>query len=716
MKRTFVLFLSIVTSSCLYAQGVTLKGIKSAPFPNELTASAQGTRIAWAFNEEGKRNVYVAEGPDYRPRRLTNYMNDDGQELTSLSLSADGKWVVFVRGGDHGSNWEDGLPVNPGFTATPYKVQVLSVPFAGGDVKSLAEGDAPTITPKGTDVTFIKSGQVWTVPIDGSSAAKNLFTTRGSINSFEWSPDGSRLAFSIGRGDHSFIGVFTNAETPIQWLAPNFNHDTSPQWSPDGTRITFIRTPGNGGAPDSVLTRRHRPWAVWMADIKTGSAKQLWKAPTTLRGSYPTTQGGPNLHWAAGERITFLSYHDGWPHLYSIPSSSQGGWAAASRNDALLLTAGNFMAEYIKISGDGKWLVFCANTGPDKLDLDRRHVVRVPVDKPAMEVLTPGAGNEWTPMVTGDGSAIAYISATAQRAPLPTVMTIADKQIKLLGQEMITATFPEKSLVTPKKVMFNSSDGVVLHADVFEPAGGFGKKPAIIYVHGGPPRQMLLGWHYSDYYSNAYASNQYLTSLGFIVLSVNYRLGIGYGFDFHQPPNAGTNGAAEYLDIKAAGEWLAKQPNVDASRIGVYGGSYGGYLVALALGKDSKLFAAGVDIHGVHDRTIDRTRNMVSPDKYEKAPDADKALQVGWQSSPTAFVNTWTSPVLIIHGDDDRNVRFSQSTDLVRRLDRKGVEVETMVVVDDTHHWMKHANALAVYQATADYFVKKFMKDRVLNK
>jgi dipeptidyl aminopeptidase/acylaminoacyl peptidase len=442
----------------------------------------------------------------------------------------------------------------------------------------------------------------------------------------------------------------------------------------------------------------------------------LWKAPTTLRGSYPTTQGGPNLHWAAGERITFLSYHDGWPHLYSVSTSQQGGWAASSRNDALSLTPGNFMAEYIKLSGDGKWLVFCANAGPDKLDLDRRHVVRVPVDKPAMEVLTPGAGNEWTPVVTGDGSAIAYISATAQRAPLPTVMSLADKQVKLLGQEMITANFPEKSLVTPRKVTFNSSDGVIVHADVFEPAGGFGKKPAIIYIHGGPPRQMLLGWHYSDYYSNAYASNQYLTSLGFIVLSVNYRLGIGYGFDFHQPPNAGTNGAAEYLDIKAAGEWLAKQPNVDASRIGVYGGSYGGYLVALALGKDSKLFAAGVDIHGVHDRTIDRTRNLVSPDKYEKAPDADKALQVGWQSSPTAFVNTWTSPVLIIHGDDDRNVRFSQSTDLVRRLDRKGVEVETMVVVDDTHHWMKHTNALAVYQATADYFVKKFMKDRVVNK
>ncbi|MBL7864150.1 MAG: S9 family peptidase [Cyclobacteriaceae bacterium] len=701
MKRLLILFLCIAATTDGLSQGFSMSSVKSAPFPNELTASSEGSRIAWALNEEGKRNVYVAEGPDFKPRKLTNYTLDDGQEITSLSISNDGKWVVFVRGGDHGSNWDGAQAVNPAFTTSPYKVQILSVPFAGGEPKSLSEGDYPVLTPKGTDVTFEKGSQLWTVPVDGSSSARSLFTTRGSINSFEWSHDGTRLVFSVSRGDHSFVGVYTNAETPIQWLAPNFNHDTSPRWSPDGTKVTFIRTPGNGGSPDSVLTRRHRPWSIWTVDVKTGIAAQIWKAPTTLRGSYPTTNGTTNLQWAAGDRITFLSYQDGWPHLYSI--SATGG-------TALLLTPGSFMAEYIRLSSDRKWLVFCANTGPDKLDLDRRHVVRVPVDKATMEVLTPGTGLEWTPVVTGDGATMAYISATAQRPPLTTVMNLATKQVKLIGQELIPATYPEKSLVTPKKVTFNSPDGVTVHADLFEPVGGPAKKPAIIYIHGGPPRQMLLGWHYSDYYSNAYASNQYLANLGFVVLSVNYRLGIGYGFEFHQPDKAGSFGASEYTDIKAAGEWLAKQPQVDPSKIGVYGGSYGGYLVALALAKDSKLFAAGVDIHGVHDRTIERTRNMVSPDKFEKAPDADRALAVGWESSPTAYVSTWTSPVYIIHADDDRNVRFSQSTDLVRRLDRKGVQVETLVVVDDTHHWMKHSNALLVYGSTADYFVRKFMK------
>lgn len=681
-----------------YGQTPTLESIKSYPFPSELNAAAQGSRMAWAVDEQGRRNVYVAEGPDFKARRITNFMNDEGQEITGLSLSDDGKWVVFVRGGDHGSNWDDELPVNPTFAAAPLKVKVISVPFDGSsEAKVLSEGDAPVISPKGNMVAFIKNNQAWSVPIDGSSEAKNLFTSRGTTGSLQWSPDGSSLAFVSSRGDHSLIGVFRNADTPIQWIAPSFSRDGFPSWSPDGAHIAFVRTPGGGGEPDSILMRRHQPWSIWTGDVKTAQATPLWKAPKTLAGSFPTTHGLVNLNWAAEEKITFLSYHDGWPHLYSIPE--KGG-------EPMLLTPGKFMVEYVRLSPDKKSLVFCANHGVDPLDIDRRHVIRVPVSKASMEFITTGAGLEWAPVVLGN-SQVVCISATAQRPPLPAVKT--NSALKLIGEDLLPKDYPLKNLVTPKQITFKSPDGFMIHGQLFEPVGGAGKKPAIIYVHGGPPRQMLLGWHYSDYYSNAYASNQYLASLGFVVLVVNYRLGIGYGYEFHQPDKAGSNGASEYIDIKAAGEWLASQPNVDAARIGIYGGSYGGYLVALALGKDSKLFAAGVDIHGVHDRTIERTRNILSPDKYERAPDAEKAIQVAWESSPTAYVSTWTSPVLIIHGDDDRNVRFSQSTDLVRRLEKKGVPLETLVIVDDTHHWMRYSNAIKVYRATAEYFTRKLM-------
>jgi len=221
---------------------------------------------------------------------------------------------------------------------------------------------------------------------------------------------------------------------------------------------------------------------------------------------------------------------------------------------------------------------------------------------------------------------------------------------------------------------------------------------------------MLLGWHYSGYYSNAYASNQYLASLGFVVLAVNYRLGIGYGYEFHKPKEAGAAGASEYRDIAAAGRWLRKQAFVDTNKIGIYGGSYGGYLTALALARDSRLFAAGVDFHGVHNWLGQTSLYNTFKDNYEKAPDYDKALKTAWQSSPIASMNTWKSPVLVIQGDDDRNVRFSQSVDLVRRLESKGIPYETLVIVDDTHHWMNFDNAVTVYAAAADFFVRRFMK------
>ena len=674
----------------------TLDQVKSYPFPTELTAAATGSRIAWAFDERGARNLWVAEGPEFVARRLTDYAIDDGQELTGVSLSRDGRWVVYVRGGEHSGNWESTAPVNPTSNPAGQRMQLWAVPFEGGTPKAIGDGDAPAISPRGDRVAFERDGQIWIAPIDGSAAAKRLFIARGTNGSPEWSPDGARLAFVSGRGDHAFIGVYAGDTIPITWMAPSTSRDGSPRWSPDGTRIAFVRRPGAGGAPDSILVPRHTPWAIWSADAAMGAARQLWQAPTT--------HGGTNLHWAARGRIVFLSYEDGWPHLYSIPEA--GG-------TPLLLTPGRYMAEHISLSADGTYLLFAGNMGGDAGDIDRRHVVRVPVDRAEPRALTPGAGLEWAPVVTGDGRFVAHVGATAQRPPLPAVVPADGGASRLLAQDRIPSEFPAAQLVTPRQVIFKSPDGVTVHAQLFERAGGPAKKPAVVYVHGGPPRQMLLGWHYSDYYANAYALNQYLASRGFVVLSVNYRLGIGYGYEFHRPARAGAQGAIEYVDVKAAGEWLRTQPQVDPRRIGVYGGSYGGFLTALALGRDSDLFAAGVDIHGVHDFTASTSgagaafAAAAQSARVEEAPDLRLARETAWRSSPVSSIATWRSPVLLIHGDDDRNVRFSQTVDLARRLAAQKVPYEELVIVDDTHHFMRHANQMRVNAAIAEFLERK---------
>ncbi len=695
-----LLALTLASSTLLAQGGFTIQQVKSYPFPNELTAAAHGGRIAYALNEQGKRNIWVADAPDYKARRLTNYMLDDGQELTSVSLSSDGKYVVYVRGGDHGSNWAGASP-NPLSLPNAPKIELWTIPFEGGTPTRIAEGDDPVISPRGDVLAFIKDRAIWAARVDGSGAPRKAFSINGEAQDPQWSPDGSRLAFVSDRGDHSMIGIYANDSTSITWLAPSTKTDFSPRWSPDGSRIAFVRV-ARGGAPDSVLADVPRPWAIWSADARSGAARELWKSPSTLRGSIPNTHGGTNLNYGAG-RIAFLTEMDGWPHLYSI---AENGGAAT------LLTSGKFMAEYVTMSHDGRWLAFAGNAGSDADDIDRRHIVRVPIDRAAPDVLTPGTGLEWTPAFTGDGGSVAFIGATAQRPPLPAILSArTPSDIRWIGAEQIPSDFPTARLVTPKKVVFRSSDGLEVHGQLFESAasstlGGSSRKPAIIYVHGGPPRQMLLGWNYSDYYANAYASNQYLASRGFIVLSVNYRLGIGYGREFQHPRDGGSRGASEYLDVLAGAKYLQSLPQVDRTRIGIYGGSYGGFLTALALSRNSDIFATGVDIHGVHDWTAERAAGLLAP-RYEKPADLQRALDIAWKSSPVSSVSTWRSPVLLIHADDDRNVRFNQTVSLARRLEKKGVTLEEIVIPDDTHHMMRHTNWVLVDSATASWFERR---------
>lgn len=686
----------------------TLEQVMSAPFATNLTAAATGERLAWTWNERGMRNVWVAEGPHFSARRLTSYDSDDGQELNAVQLSRDGSRVVYMRGGDYGSNFDDALPVNPLGLPFPNKTEIWSIPFSGGSPVSLGEGESPVISPKGDVVVFTRARQLWSVPIDGSAPARRLFEQRGEASDPRFSPDGSRIAFVSGRGDHTFIGVYANAQTPILYIAPTTNRDGSPRWSSDGTRIAFVRRPGAGGPPALSAEIQPAPWSIWVADARTGTAVSRWTSTRTLRGSVPTTDGGTNLHWAAGDRLLFASYEDGWPHLYSM---SAGGAEAP-----MLLTPGAHMAEHIRVSADGRFAWYSGNLGTTPGDMDRRHLVRVPVDRAAPEVMTPGTGVEWMPVSMGSGR-IAAIGGTAQRVPTPFVLdaavgapAAANTPRIAIGAAQIPASFPEQQLVTPKQVVYTSADGMKVHAQLFEPpAGGPTRKAAIVYVHGGPPRQMLLGWHYGDYYWNAYAMNQYLANRGFVVLSINYRLGIGYGHDFHRPAHPGPAGASEYLDVKAAGEWLRKQPGIDGSRIGIYGGSYGGYLTALALGRNSEIFATGVDIHGVHDQTSDNGQRFggVAWRVERPARLIDSLARVAWRSSPVSAVHTWRSPVLFIHADDDRNVRFSQTVDLVQRLRARNVPLEEITIVDDTHHFMRRANQARVNAAIAEYLERK---------
>jgi dipeptidyl aminopeptidase/acylaminoacyl peptidase len=679
------------------------------PFASELVAAASGSRIAWVLNESGVRNVWVAEGPSFTARRLTSYTADDGQEMSDLQISHDGMTVIYVRGGDHDGNWPAENPPDPSAAATMPHVELYAVPFTGGTPKMLAEGDDPAISPRGDRVAFIKAHQAWQVPVDGGKAASQLFYSRGETRTLVWSPAGDRLAFVSDRGDHSFIGIFESDSLPIRYVSPSTSRDDSPQWSPDGRQLVFVRRPGVGGAPKPLLEQHPEPWAIWVATAATGIGRPVWTSPSTLNGSFPDLTENADVLWAATDRVVFRAELDGWPHIYSV--SSAGG-------EPMLLTAGNYTVEHVAASPDRKFLVYSANTGGDTNDIDRRHIYRVPVDRAAPVAITAGAGVEWTPVVTGDGRTVSFIAATVTSPPLTSVASLDAGSTppvpRAINLAVIPRDFPGAQMVAPRKVVFRAADGVMVHGQLFERpggGGGGGAKPAVIFVHGGPPRQMLLGWHYMEYYSHAYAMEQFLASHGYVVLSVNYRLGIGYGRAFQHPEHSGPWGASEYNDVLAGRAFLGTLPEVDGTRVGIWGGSYGGFLTALALARNSNLFAAGVDLHGVHDWLSDFGDYITKAEaRFEKA-DIAAALQVAWQSSPVASVASWRSPVLLIHGDDDHNVHFSQTVDLVQRLSASGIAYEELVLPNEIHGFLRHQSWL-VSDSTMVAFLDRKLKDR----
>ncbi len=679
------------------AQGpFTLEQVLSSSFPSELVAAEHGSRVAWVFDSKGVRNIWVADGPDFADARsLTHFTADDGQPIASLRLTPDGKTALYALGTELNDAQES---ANPESWTKGAKQQVFAIDVDAKDASPRLLGDMGCpeedcedirVSPDGKWAVWSAKKKLWLASVDGKQQAKELASLRGAATDPKWSPDSKRIAFVSDRGDHSLITIYEFGSDSVHYLAPSVDKDATPRWSPDGKWVAFVRIAGDQEKLP-LIPVRPEPWSLWIADATTGNGHLLWRSGEKLEDSLPQLTEDVSLKFAADGRIVFASEQDGRNHLYSI---------ATTGGQPTLLTPGDFDVEDVALSADKSSIFYSSNQD----DVDRRHLWRVAVSGGSPQRgLTHGETIEWSPVQTGDGQSIVCLGSTATSPAMPYVITTSGRE--MIAKQALPAEFPSASLVIPRQVIFRSEDGVTVHGQLFLPRNASGKVPGLVFMHGGPVRQMLLGFHYMDYYHNAYAENQYLASRGYAVLSVNYRLGIMYGRTFREPPNTVWRGAEEYKDVVAAGRYLQSRPEVDAGKIGLWGGSYGGFLTAMGLARDSDLFKAGVDFHGVHDWSVFLTQRPYFGNLALKPPDADAAVKLAWGSSPNAYVNTWKSPVLLIHGDDDRNVPFSQTVDLVQRLRAQHVGFEQIVLPDEIHGFLMWRDWMRAYSATADFF------------
>ena len=714
----------------------TIEQFLSPASPLEVTAARKADRIAWMTYDRGMRNVYTAAAPDFRPARLTRFLDDDGRDLTDVNLSEDGSVAVFVRGSAPN---RQGWVANPSHDPAGAERAIWAVRTSGGASWRVAEGAAPELSPDGRFVLYVKEGQIFrgrvtppAAPDSMDRGQKPFIKEWGRQSSPRWSPDGSKIAYVTERANHSFIAVYDGKTRTVTYLSPSVDFDAAPVWSPDGKRIAFTRRPGTpfgqqaqegqggignppgpagGGAaarsvcppglgnpfgpgggrgarPDSVPSRPLIPGlcratfagghtlAVMVADVSTRAARELWhNAPND--STIPAIQ---RLLWA-GDRIVFpvSPLNDEWERYYSLDAN------AGSAKPVLLTTTNGLIedATSASLSADGKTLFYCTNAS----DIERRHIWAVPTAGGTPTRISTGDGIETYPQPLSSGKQLAVLYFDASTPASVGLVPVDGGKARVIFPTL-GSDFPKAQHVTPEIVVVKSPDGLEVHNQLFLPKDlkSGERRPAIIFVHGGPVRQMMPGYHYMQFYHWAYAVNQWLASQGYVVLSVNYRSGIGYGRSFRQAANTNARGNSEYQDVLAAGKYLQTRADVDPARIGIWGLSYGGLLTSQALARNSDLFVAGADLAGVH--------------LYGSSLDT---TSMSYKSSAISAIDGWKSPVFLVHGDDDRNVDFAQTVGLVQLLRARGVYYELQVIPDDLHESMLHRNWVGTFGHMGDF-------------
>lgn len=646
-------------------------------FPSEARWSPDSKQVAFIWDVGGRRNLYLVPADGSAPPRQLTAFTEDGPELSEPRWAPDGRQIAFVR---------EGL----------LHVTVVST----GETKVIAgseksPGFDPRWSPDGKRLAYVSEGVLYSVASQGGTPERVYRDRIGKDSSPRWSPDGQWLAFVSTRGKHSLVGLYSFADKDVRWLEPSTDWDRSPAWSPDSKHVAFIRIFSNG----ETAQVRIAP-ANFTANY-TIPSRVLWQETNDKGVGFYL-----NTRFATANRLIVQSETDGFAHLYRLDL------AGSQQPDAktLQLTRGNFEDDFFDVAKDGRVAIIASN----RHDLHERALWSVELASGETRQLTGDSRPHSTdastvdvdPQISPDGTKVAYLHASPRETLAVWALDLASGKSRPLAEGM-APSLKSAALAMPEVIRYASFDGQEVYGILYKPRNiPAGQRiPAVVFIHGGPVRQMLKGWHYMQYYHDIHSFHQWLVEKGYAVLNVNFRGGIGYGRAFRQAISLNM-GRVDYQDSVYAARWLRAQPWVVADRMAMWGGSYGGYMTGLALGRDPELFRCGVALHGVYDWRPFATQYQADEDTYwEKlfgGPPKDNAERY-YVAGAVEFVKNIQAPLLLFHGDDDHNVPFDQSRQFIRELRKYNKDFRFVAFPDEPHDFLRSATWRDIFRQAAEF-------------
>lgn len=586
-------------------------------------------------------------------------------EARGEAVSHDGKLLAYLsNSSDTHQIWLRGLPGGPARQLTDMPERIGAIAFS----------------PKSHDVIFTmdrggdERHQLWLIR-DATGAPEPLTEDPTTLHAWGcWSPDGHDIAYTCNARDKSVMDVMVMrlATREVRRVMTGTGWCDALCFTPDG-RGLVIRGSFRGTMDQDL----------WLLDIAAGARRCLigredGAGPTAILSA----RFAPDKHGL----LMLCDRSDGFHALHSLDPDS-GELTVVAR------VPGRDIDAFALPPGQPRMACISNDAGFSRLHLHDRF------DGPARDVPLPAAGLISSLRFLPDGSGLLMSFETAQQPSAIWHYDLAAQRFEVLVAAP-GCDGPDTALVVPEVVNFTASDGTAVPAFVYRPRHVAHDLPVLFVVHGGPEAQWRAGWR---------ADVQHYVSRGIMVIAPNVRGSTGYGRAYHQMDDRDRRLDA-VRDLCEMAEAVAAWPEVDHTRIGVMGQSYGGYMVLAVLTRRPDLWKTGIDFYGISDfitlmRTTGPWRRALRAAEYGAPEEMGTFLA---DISPANHLARIRAPLLLIHATEDPRVPMEQSEQVFAILRGLGHRVEFLRLQGEGHGFARRENRIAAYSRVARFLDDTF--------